>query len=1675
MKKYFLATILFWVTSAIAAPSITPVAPKLVDGCYQIGTAAELYGFAAITNGTDGMARNTAACGKLTADIVVNQNVLANDTLNGDGSNFIPWTPIEEFSGTFDGQFHTISGLYYSYKIDDQEEHNWAAFILSARPAREGDTVFIKNLGIEDSYIFNYRYAAGILASIDTGTVAMINVYFASWVYGWYGTPGGLVGNAHKGPLYVKNSYSLAPEPMLNKVCAIGGGYSETRKTIINTFGSSELNLYTSTNESRVPYSNHLDGSVAQRLHNFTDGSAWGQNVGVDKHPVFSGKVTNYAGDLTVSKLTLNAGVEHEPYPEGYVEGELMQLPIPERDGYAFIGWFENEDFTTDTILGITYKTTGDKELYALWAPLPKMADGCYQIGTEGELYGFAAIVNGTNGTEREKCACGKLTANIKINDTTYTKNPYKQWFPMMDFCGTFDGNGKSISGLYKSRPNDKDGRFGLFGTTRERYISYDERYRAVIKDLEVLSAYFYSDTCIGVLIGDGEYVDIINVHTSGSVHGRYAIGGLAGRLRHASITHSSNTAGGDARAAGGSLIGETTGNVFISNTFNKGTLSDNSNHPIGMIGRSSGTTIENSYHMPHYWKPREAALVAEEYCYVKAINTFYDGPYQGEYGTHVTTREFNDGTVAKLLREYKSDSTGTDGSVWGQNVGVDDAPVFKDEFLFSSVVVPATPKTSDGCYMIGTVEELFGFANIVNTALYNITPFCAKLTSDIALNEDTPEGVSNPIQWIPIRDFDGTFDGQGHTLSGIYFDDSTTVNAGLFSSVRNQDPLAPTTIKNLNIVDSYIRGGNNTGALIGKIDTLSMNVIIENCQVNAIVANGYLYNETQYQSGLIAEHVSGNLTIRQSSSVTKLEGLNGYTGGFIAQTRTRDTVNIVNSFAVSNADLIGTTPSLVYYGTTPVVAHINVENTYTIGTANNSDEWGYSRIIGVCGSVPITLRNTYHIGDLYRGISDTTSLLDIEATEEQFRNGTVAYALHMYKSKTADGSVWGQQVGIDKYPKLTGTISGAASVKLSPLHLVTYDSDTATYNDTYIEGIENVLPEPVRENYTFRGWYSNQEFTGKPKKFIPSDASGEQTFYARWWHIPDVVENCYMIGDAGELYQFAEDFRQPHKHGPVCIKLTADITVNKNVLVDGNLSEDTASFATWTPLENFSGIIDGQGHSISGLYLQLPYSETVGFISTIGKQYNKDTTFTTIKDLSIKDTYVRGYKYVGTLIGTTYGAATLNIINVSNEGIVSSAGSFTGGLIGEFNGGEDSGNTLNLVNVHNKGNVSGYNYVGGIAGAINKSRTSIIDVSSSGKVFGHNGIGGLVGEMTIVDSTSTIAYSFNEGLVSGYMGVAGLVGYQSTPLKIYNSYNVGDISIKDSLASGMVCWTTRSTAIINSYNKGLFPKDTLSDALVAFVENDIPTIDNVYYINSATSVHGGTAITAEEFTDLSLAKKLHDYNKDGIDGEAWKQAAGDPYPTFDQDVVKAFVAKFIATLPEPEITSESSSSESSSSSKAEESSSSETESRSSEAKSSSSETGMSSSSSIPESSSSKGDGGSEAAMTSSSAKSSSSNAESSSSSAKSSSSSTKSSSSQKQTGIIAGINKPIDFSVTPVADHILVSGAPLGSKVSLLDMQGRILYQGRIANNGFTIKVPNAGVYIVRVQNTNKIVKTGL
>ena len=130
------------------------------DNPYQIGTAGELYWFAGLVNGdasvcTGGVSQNKSANAVLTANITVNKDVLnANGQPNGEGDAFRKWTPIGQYfskaySGTFDGQGHTISGLW----------HWWSTDYIGLFGNNEGT---IKNLGVVDSYLSGHENVGGV-------------------------------------------------------------------------------------------------------------------------------------------------------------------------------------------------------------------------------------------------------------------------------------------------------------------------------------------------------------------------------------------------------------------------------------------------------------------------------------------------------------------------------------------------------------------------------------------------------------------------------------------------------------------------------------------------------------------------------------------------------------------------------------------------------------------------------------------------------------------------------------------------------------------------------------------------------------------------------------------------------------------------------------------------------------------------------------------------------------------------------------------------------------------------------------------------------------------------------------------------------------------------------------------------------------------------------------------------------------------------------------------------------------------------------------------------------------------------------------------------------------------------------------------------------------------------
>ena len=159
------------------------------DAVYEISNAGQLYWFAGLVNGTlSGETQNASANAVLTADIVVNKNVLKSDGTVNEGT-FKEWTPIGNsyngsYTGIFEGQNHTISGLYFK-----QETSFVGLFSVNSGK--------IANVGILDSYFYGQPYKGwqvGGVCGSNTAKGAITNCYNTGIVRGSE-TVGGVCGS----------------------------------------------------------------------------------------------------------------------------------------------------------------------------------------------------------------------------------------------------------------------------------------------------------------------------------------------------------------------------------------------------------------------------------------------------------------------------------------------------------------------------------------------------------------------------------------------------------------------------------------------------------------------------------------------------------------------------------------------------------------------------------------------------------------------------------------------------------------------------------------------------------------------------------------------------------------------------------------------------------------------------------------------------------------------------------------------------------------------------------------------------------------------------------------------------------------------------------------------------------------------------------------------------------------------------------------------------------------------------------------------------------------------------------------------------------------------------------------------------------------------------------------
>ena len=702
----WLAAMIMLVT-AMAMPSVAwaQISPSKPSGegtaanPYQIGSAAELYWFAALVNGdtnVDGVtAANKAACAELTQNIKVNSGVLQSDGSLADASGFTAWTPISTddenpYTGTFDGKGYTISGLYFN-------NTNKSYYIGLFGYVGSGSKIC--NVGIVDSYFNGWSGIGGVCGYCISGG-EITNCYNTGTVIGTGDNIGGVCGY-NSGTITdcyntgnVSGTSTSDQEGRVGGVCGCNSGYPNM-STITRSYNSGKvsggycvggvcgangygypaktINCY---NTGEVTGTNDFVGGICgyngvsdSRIENCynsaaVSGSSYvGSVCGLNHAVITTCYYLTTESELSgVGESGTNAvSNAHGKIADQFNSGEVCYLLNASEEVFT---WRQNLNSDNLPVLdeshGKVYASApcpahfsnsqsdlaatehsykdGVCEVCGEVDIRPEMIDGVYQLTTSEQLYWFAEQVNGNNKDQN-----AVLLNDIIVNsgEVSASTEDAKVWKPIGNdiapYTGTFDGKGHTISGLYFNDISESSGQYvGLFGKIGSG---------GSVSNVNVTNSYFNGNEHVGGICGCNEG-SIANCHVQGILSAKYYAGGVCGSNIRGTITNCYNTGTVSGVTFGfGGVCGQNYGT--ITNCYNTGTVSC-PNYKIGGVCGSNSETITNCYYLSG---TADGGIMGSE-----------DVTGSAESKTET---QFNSGEVALLLNGGT-----TDGSqAWYQNL----------------------------------------------------------------------------------------------------------------------------------------------------------------------------------------------------------------------------------------------------------------------------------------------------------------------------------------------------------------------------------------------------------------------------------------------------------------------------------------------------------------------------------------------------------------------------------------------------------------------------------------------------------------------------------------------------------------------------------------------------------------------------------------------------------------------------------------------------------------------------------------------------------------------------------------------------------------------------------------------------------------------------------------------
>ena len=838
--------------------------------------------------------------------------------------------------------------------------------------------------------------------------------------------------------------------------------------------------------------------------------------------------------------------------------------------------------------------------------------------------------------------------------------------------------------------------------------------------------------------------------------------------------------------------------------------------------------------------------------------------------------------------------------------------------------------------YIITKAEELAWFRDQVNSGQYSICAKIADNVEVIDMSTvchaaDKSQNLEEK-SWVPIGNrniikYRGTFDGNGKTITNLYINASQTSqnNMGLFGYTY-QSTIKNLTFENANVTNTQ----SNTGILVGKAgygSTLQNIKISKTCQIKggnytggiAGELDGNAYNCVNYTTVQGIKSVGGlfGRYSRKGNSITACANYGNVTassdmvGGLVGYYSSGTIQDCANYGDVKGTYRVA--------GMAGFVSEGKVQNVFSYGNVSATDNtqevgmaFGYSSkgategMVAYYSGAKLTVNSQEQTVKAF-GSGNLSEDKATGFTETQLKSGFVAYQLQQNASSKAK---WGQNLANDDdiYPVIGSEHQVYAdnttlNCKTNEVVRGSFTNNPTSSAIRYQHGtiIHHVATDATcTEAATKEYWqcqdclktYSDSQLTKELTDVTDAEHpalghdNNEDGYCKRCQHYvavkPSEENGVYLIAKPCHLAWFRDYVNGTivdeggvagTTHPSASAMLTADIDL-KNYC---HAAEDGKELLSWIPIgyvnNSWSGNMDGQGHTISHLYIKTAQN----FVGLFGYTYGatiQDLIFDYAKVENVSTTNTKTH-YTGILAGYAHTYSPSHIIKgiktTNNCAVIGQED--TGGIVGRAK--------IDLENCENHSSVKGTHKVGGIAGYSeikNIKRCTNYGIVENDEI----NIGGVIGGIIGYAYDTSIEDCANYGKITStdwYTGgIAGETGGNSS---IQNVFSYGDVTNTNNY-SGIIIGYVNSTlpakgivaynkeALLNNSSENIKTVGTGSERLTfedgkveadvvkAFTKQQIKSGEVAWLLNGSTS-------TSAEGSTLAWYQKLS-----GTDADAY-------------------------------------------------------------------------------------------------------------------------------------------------------------------------------------------------------------